>query len=100
MNRLAMRRITRLATCFGGMLLSWHGVAQTSPGVTSFEVASVKPAPPDAGGPGANKMQGGPGTDDPERIVFRGVTLKRLLMAAYGVDEDQIVGPNRLVSER
>ncbi len=64
-----------------------------------FEVASVKPVAASSGGPGANIMRGGPGTSDPERITFISVTLKRLLMAAYGVEPDQVAGPGWLDSE-
>lgn len=45
-------------------------------------------------------MRGGPGTEDPGRIFFASATLKRLLMAAYGVEVDQIAGPGWLDSER
>jgi uncharacterized protein (TIGR03435 family) len=45
-------------------------------------------------------MRGGPGTADPGRITFTSVTLKRLLMATYGVEVDQISGPGWLDSER
>ena len=45
-------------------------------------------------------MRGGPGTDDPERITFISVTMKRLLMVAYRVDENQISGPGWLDSQR
>ncbi len=66
----------------------------------AFEVASVKHLTPDSGQPGSNLMRGGPGTADPGRISFAGATLKRLLMAAYGVEVDQIAGPGWLDSER
>jgi len=40
-------------------------------------------------------MRGGPGTEDPGRIFFAGATLKRLLMAAYGVDAKLPPGASR-----
>jgi uncharacterized protein (TIGR03435 family) len=66
----------------------------------AFEVASVKRLDPDSGSPGSNRMRGGPGTDDPGRITFPSVTMRRLLSAAYGVDLDRILGPGWLDSER
>lgn len=67
----------------------------------NFEVASVKRLDPDSGAPGTNRMRGGPGTDDPERITFPSVTMERLLWAAYGLDRlDQISGPGWLDSQR
>ncbi len=66
----------------------------------TFEVASVKHLAADSGQPGSNLIRGGPGTEDPGRIFFASATLKRLLMAAYGVEVDQIAGPGWLDSER
>lgn len=66
----------------------------------NFEVSSVKRLDPDSGAPGSNRMRGGPGTDDPGRITFASVTMRRLLSAAYAVDMDRISGPGWLDSER
>src|ERR1035437_8896040 len=77
----------------------------------SFEVASVKPAAPDSAAsrmPAAlpeaiqeqMRMSGGPGTKDPGRITYNGVTLKMLLKRAYDISPDQISGPDWLDSER
>jgi uncharacterized protein (TIGR03435 family) len=75
--------------------LSSVGFGQT------FEAASVKRLDPESGAPGSNRMRGGPGTNDPERITFPSVTMTRLLWAAYGLDRlDQISGPGWLDSER
>jgi uncharacterized protein (TIGR03435 family) len=62
-----------------------------------FEVASVKRVGPsdDASG---NYMKGGPGSSDPERIVWR-QTLSRALTVAYGVDFDRLSGPKWLATE-
>jgi uncharacterized protein (TIGR03435 family) len=73
---------------------------QVSPVQPRFEVAAVKSVDPNSGAPGSNVMRGGPGTDDPARITFSSVTMKRLLMAAYRVDEEQISGPDWLDSQR
>jgi len=48
----------------------------------TFEVASVKPAPPDDG-TGMTRVQGGPGTSDPGQITFRNISLMNLLGRAY-----------------
>jgi uncharacterized protein (TIGR03435 family) len=73
-----------------------------------FEVASVKPADkqdwgPMASFPGMTEMvgfDGGPGTHDPGRIFYHGVSLKMLLARAYKFRPGQISGPSWLGSER
>jgi uncharacterized protein (TIGR03435 family) len=57
-----------------------------------FEAASVKPADPhdrtpSLPGPVAEMMgfEGGPGTPDPGRIRYHGVSLKMLLARAYKI---------------
>ena len=39
-------------------------------------------------------MSGGPGTNDPGRIRYGRITMSQLVMAAWGVQLDQIIGPN------
>jgi len=73
--------------------------AQNEPKL-SFEVATVKPAPPLNGGPVAIGMRGGPGTNDPGRVTYNGVPLILLLQNAYGVKRYQISGPSWLDTER
>jgi uncharacterized protein (TIGR03435 family) len=62
-----------------------------------FEVASVRPSGPVAAGtpqiPGG-RITGGPGTNDPESIRYERVPFQQLIMAAYGVQRDQIKGPD------
>src|SRR5436309_14812593 len=61
----------------------------------TFEVASVKTAPPltiQSGVPHIG-MGGGPGTNDPERFSFDYVNLKTILVSAFGVKNLQISGP-------
>jgi uncharacterized protein (TIGR03435 family) len=65
----------------------------------AFEVASVRPAGPPGQGPPTRGLQGGPGTNDPDRITDRGVTLQRLIREGYGVDFDQIQGPSWMADE-
>lgn len=82
---------------------------QGSPSVTStsaqplnFDVISLKLYKPDyPPSPGeysarrvaASSLRGGPGTKDPERMTATGITLQRLVAAAYGVLSDQVSGP-------
>ena len=62
-----------------------------------FEVASVRtsgpPAPGTRGGRGG-PVQGGPGTSDPENLRYERALFRQLLMDAYGVQRDQIKGPD------
>jgi len=68
------------------------------PQQAKFDVVSVKPAGPFV--PGAfGRMKGGPGTADPGRITYTGVSLQTLLMRAYNVRNDQISGPSWLDGE-
>ena len=61
----------------------------------SFDAASLKPAGPRVPGPGGG-LTGGPGTADPGRISGGRVPLGLLLGVAYGVNNDQISGPDWL----
>ena len=68
-----------------------------------FEVASVKAMSPVFAKCNENnqmRMKGGPGTDDPGRIDYFGVTIRRLLMLAYGIQKSQVAGPDWLDLER
>ncbi len=58
-----------------------------------FEVAAIKPAT------GRGPFSGGPGSSDPERITYAGTTLEILIQEAYGVEGDQISGPDWLRTE-
>jgi uncharacterized protein (TIGR03435 family) len=76
---------------------AWAQTAENSP---AFEVASVKPAAPITGNVIRVMMRGGPGTPDPGQITYTNVTVKNVLMNAYGVKGFQISGPGWLDSER
>lgn len=74
-----------------------------------FEVASVKPAVnvPFGGrfpisGPMAETIgfEGGPGSKTPGRIHYSGVSLKMILVRAYGMRPYQISGPGWMETER
>jgi len=64
-----------------------------------FEVASVKPAAPQAGRGMMRGMRGGPGTPDPTRITYTNATLTMLLTMAYNVKRYQITAPAWFDSE-
>lgn len=64
----------------------------------AFEVASVRYAGSGAVDGRIAVLNGGPGTDDPETITWRRQPLSRLLVTAFGVDFDQISGPDWLGS--
>jgi uncharacterized protein (TIGR03435 family) len=68
---------------------------QTASAPPSFDVVSVKPAPPATGGNLRVAMSGGPG-----RVNFSNVTLKNVMTRAYSVKPHQISGPDWLDSAR
>jgi uncharacterized protein (TIGR03435 family) len=102
-----MKQIVAATACIAFLVLT--ASAQDTTGTPAFEVASVKradtqnqrPMPP-MSGPITEMMgfEGGPGSKDPGRINYRGVTLKSLLARAYQVKPDQIAGPGWLALER
>ena len=59
----------------------------------TFEVASIKPAAPQAMGRLQGSVDGGPGTPAPGRIRFTDMPLKVLIMRAYDVHSFQVSGP-------
>src|SRR5271157_3936440 len=79
---------------------SCAALAQTAENSPTFEVASVKPAAPITGNMIRVMMRGGPGSPDPGQITYTNVTVKSVLMNAYGVKGFQISGPDWLDSER
>jgi uncharacterized protein (TIGR03435 family) len=74
--------------------------AQTDASAPAFEVASVKVSAPMPAGAFRINMGGGPGSTDPGRVTYQGVTLKGLIARAYGVKEYQVEGPQWLDCER
>jgi uncharacterized protein (TIGR03435 family) len=99
-SRRVMRRLMAVAA-----LLTLAALTATG---QEFEAASVKPASeqdlPPVSLPAAVAAQmgfgGGPGTKDPGRIRYRGVSLKMLLARAYNISPDQVSGPAWMDSER
>jgi uncharacterized protein (TIGR03435 family) len=74
--------------------------AQTPAPTPSFEVASIKPAEPQVMGRMMVGMRGGPGSGDPGQVTYNNISLRMLLMNAYGVKNFQITGPAWLDTER
>ena len=60
----------------------------------AFEVASVKLAGPEVPQPWT--ITGGPGTNDPGRFRAPRISLSYLILRAFGVSADQIIGPEWL----
>ena len=81
----AMRKVACLFIVLGIELCSALG--------QTFEVASVKPAPPAVNGVGFVGQTGGPGSDDPTRVRFTSFSLAGLVMNAYGISYFQFSGP-------
>ena len=81
-----MRRTYALMT-----LLVCAAPAFAQPAKLEFDAATVKPAAPLTGR--------GTGTADPERVNYRYVSMKVLLMTAYGLPANQVIGPAWIDSE-
>ena len=81
--------------------------AQTPDGQPSFEVATIKPAPPPAVIKGSGDRvvmrmgsRGGPGSDDPGRYTCNSCNLQMLMVQAYGVESYQLTIPSSMENER
>jgi uncharacterized protein (TIGR03435 family) len=72
---------------------------QPNPKLT-FEVASIKPAAPQAMARLQGSVDGGPGTSAPGRIRFTDMPLRVLIMRAYNVQSFQVSGPSWMESQR
>jgi uncharacterized protein (TIGR03435 family) len=80
-----MERITvGVMACFSA--LAYAQPAPTSAPVPQFEVASVRPSAPDATNRGSGGHTGS------GRVLMTNSTLKRLIMGAYGVGQNEIIG--------
>jgi uncharacterized protein (TIGR03435 family) len=71
-----------------------------TPAQPVFEAASVKVAAPVAGSARRPKFSGGPGTPDPGRIDYQGVTLGSLVQGAYNLPFYRLSAPAWINSER
>lgn len=68
----------------------------------NFEVASIRAAsqkPPRTPMPAAGEITGGPGTNDPTRMTFTWVLIRRLLMSAFAVPLDQLSGSDWVMGQ-
>jgi uncharacterized protein (TIGR03435 family) len=90
------RRIALTLRIAAGFLLIGMATAQVASDVR-FEVASVKLATTDRDQ--TSSFGGGPGTSDPSRITCLRQDLSRLIYFAYGLDYDQVSGPEWLGTE-
>jgi uncharacterized protein (TIGR03435 family) len=80
-----------LCALIAWMAVAWICYGQARGGPT-FDIASVRPA---SFGRGETTARGGgPGTSDPGRFLDTGDSLATLVMIAYGVGKDQVVGPD------
>lgn len=87
-----MIRLTDRAFVITIMASGLLGQPQTQP--LAFEVASVKPAPPDDGRNMVH-VSGGPGTSDPGQFTALNITLRWLLMSAFP-ESYRVIGPDWL----
>src|SRR5688572_22402362 len=83
MKRVAAFVLTALAVATASKAPRAQDAALT------FEVASVRPSEPVPGG-----GRGGQVPNSPDRLTYQRVLLRTLLMDAYGVQRDQIRGPD------
>jgi|SRR5579883_3114666 len=70
------------------------------PASPNFEVASVKPSPPQPAGQFAMRQRGGPGSPDPSQYTVEGFPLSRIIQTAYNVRGYQVTGPSWIDTER
>lgn len=76
-------------------------LAQTTAGNLKFEVASVRPSGsfPRNTAPPLGTISGGPGTSDPGRITYSRVPMRLILAPAFGLQSDQIKGPDWVLDD-
>ncbi len=82
-----------VSVCNGVLACGVLAFAQTA----QFEVASVKPAPPDARG---MRCTGGPGTSDPGTLTCENYSLSFLVMMAYNLRSFQLTAPSWMDTAR
>jgi uncharacterized protein (TIGR03435 family) len=100
-NGKERKKMIRTAVSASLILFTACGAFGQSAASPSFEVASVKPAPPPTDGRLMIMMRGGPGdSTDPGRVNWTNVSLRDILRAAYDLRDYQIAGPDWLNSTR
>jgi uncharacterized protein (TIGR03435 family) len=85
----------------GGLILVGAIFGQAPESRLQFDVATVRPAAPR--GPDERTIvvrTGGPGSTDPERVRYRDIDLRNLLLESYGVPVDQLIIPDWVKTER
>ena len=85
-------------------VIGWLALlAQAASAQLVFEVASVRPSgPPPPNGlsqPPLGTISGGPGTSDPGRITYSRVPIRLILLPAFGLQADQIKGPDWVLDD-
>jgi len=93
----AMRRASVIVGLTGLLLFAHNSVRGQAPAKLEFDVATVKPA---AKLTGAVTPRGGPGSANPEQVNYTYLSMKNLLMTAYGLPINQVSGPSWIDSER
>jgi uncharacterized protein (TIGR03435 family) len=86
-----------IGTVVAALIWCEFAIGQVTDKRWEFEVASVKPAPPNPGGD--TVPRGGPGTNDPGQITYPYIGLPNLVAEAYGVRLDQVSGPDWMKGE-
>ena len=87
-------------TCAAVLLCVSIALGQQSNPKLTFEVASIKPAAPQAMRRIQGSSDGGPGTPDPGRIRFTDMPLRALIMRAYDVQTFQVSCPSWMDTQR
>jgi uncharacterized protein (TIGR03435 family) len=93
MRFLGAQAVLITVGCFGAL-------AQSGEAPLRFEVASVRPAPPPAGGGVRIRFSGGPGTQDPGLFTAENFNFLALVMKAYDLHWPfQVSGPSWMSGE-
>ena len=88
-----MIAMARILVC--GTSAVFVGILVLSAAALTFEVASIKPAPPQPADSVSTRI-----SIDAARVIFTNVTLKNVIGEAYKVQQYQITGPALLGSRR
>jgi len=91
--KLTRTILTRLALIACASLAA-YGQAQGQASGPTFDVASIKPAPPPSGRGMVMGMQGGPGNKDPELYRCNNCNIPMLITKAYDIQHYQLSSPS------
>jgi uncharacterized protein (TIGR03435 family) len=75
------------------LLFAPHITRGQAPVKEEFEVAAIRPFAPGPGPGFSAGIKGGPGTDDPTRMIFANYSIQNLLMLAYPIKSYQLIAP-------